>query len=419
MIKTVFKIAIRFILYKSKGILGFVRKTFFLAVLSLTISVFSLIVLNSINNGYKNSLNLKLSKMDSDIELIANEISKEEVLNIIDIVESIDILEPEKGLDSQIRELDVSSEKYQALLIEQAIIRFGSKSEGINVLSVDESFEKSKNIYKEFYESNDDYLLLEDEVVLGISLKEKLGVSVGDVIHLFKVNDFIYNTLNRKTKPLKIKGFFKMGDTFEDQYSIVVARETFLKIYKHSKFKNLKIYLTDSKKQDRIKDLLYDKIDFSLHITTFNEKFDTISKSLDQIFNIISIIILFFILLATLNIVSSVSLIVESKYRQIKLLILSGVNLPYILLIFVFISLISIVISFLIGYILAEIVILIQNYYQIISISEEVYIISELIGIVDYGYIFLFLFYLGFTGISLSLILSYRTIYKRGLFNVL
>ena len=31
MIKTIFKIAIRFILYKTRGILGFVRKTFLLA----------------------------------------------------------------------------------------------------------------------------------------------------------------------------------------------------------------------------------------------------------------------------------------------------------------------------------------------------------------------------------------------------
>ena len=53
MIKTVFRIAVKFALFKTDGILNFVRKTFFLAVLSLTISVFSLIVLDSINNGYK------------------------------------------------------------------------------------------------------------------------------------------------------------------------------------------------------------------------------------------------------------------------------------------------------------------------------------------------------------------------------
>ena len=86
MIKTAFKIAIRFILYKTKGILSFVRKTFILAVISLSISIFSLIVLNSIKNGYKNSLGTKLLSIESDIEIVGNDIPKKEILDLIDAI---------------------------------------------------------------------------------------------------------------------------------------------------------------------------------------------------------------------------------------------------------------------------------------------------------------------------------------------
>ena len=66
MAKILANIALKFILHKTKGILGVVRKAFLLALLGLVVSVLSLILLNSIENGYKHSLKSKLSNLESD-----------------------------------------------------------------------------------------------------------------------------------------------------------------------------------------------------------------------------------------------------------------------------------------------------------------------------------------------------------------
>ena len=401
MIKTAFKIAIRFILYKTKGILSFVRKTFILAVISLSISIFSLIVLNSIKNGYKNSLGTKLLSIESDIEIMGNDIPQKEILDLIDAMGTLDI--NQKSLPIKIQDV-------QVLQREEGVIRFASNAEGVNVVSVDGKY---NNIYKQFYSLENLQSPLNNEVILGELLKEKLDINIGDKLHLFKLNDFISSSFKKVSEPLTVKGFFKMGSPFEDSHTIIISNNTFFNFYQDKKIKNIKISLEDPTRREEVRKLIYDKIDASLYINIFNEKFHSMSSGLDQIFDVISIIVLFFILLSILNIISSVSLITESKSMQIKLLRLSGANSVHVSLIFIFISLISIISSFFVGYVMSEIVVFIQNYYNIISISEDVYIISELKGLIDYRYTFLFLVYLIISGFLLSIIFSYKTIYKK------
>ena len=401
MIKTAFKIAIRFILYKTKGILSFVRKTFILAVISLSISIFSLIVLNSVKNGYKDSLGAKLLSIESDIEIVGNDIPKKEILDLINAIGTLDI--DQKSLPIKIQEV-------QVLQREEGVIRFGSNAEGVNVVSLEGQYD---NIYKQFYSLENLQSPLNNEVILGELLKEKLDINIGDKLHLFKLNDFISSSFKKVSEPLIVKGFFKMGNPFEDSHTIIISNNTFFNFYQDKKIKNIKISLEDPTRREEVRKLIYDKIDAPLYINIFNEKFHSMSSGLDQVFDVISIIVLFFILLSILNIISSVSLITESKSMQIKLLRLSGANSVHVSLIFIFISLISIISSFFVGYVLSEIVIFIQNHYNIISISEDVYVISELKGLIDYHYIFLFLVYLIISGFLLSIIFSYKTIYKK------
>ena len=68
----IFNIALKFISYKIKGRLGFVRKTFYLGVIGLTLSVLSLMLLNSVENGYKYNLKTRLLELESDIEIVSD-----------------------------------------------------------------------------------------------------------------------------------------------------------------------------------------------------------------------------------------------------------------------------------------------------------------------------------------------------------
>ena len=374
MIKTAFRIAVKFALFKTDGILNFVRKTFFLAVLSLTISVFSLIILDSINNGYKHELGAKLLKIESDIDIQGDGIARDTLQELVDIVESADLsnsIEGKRPNDSN----DIKSVlgKYQVFFKEQGILRSGSMADGVSVVSNDESFlflpnedTVSHGLYKQFYNSLQP--IDNNEAILGFSLKENLGLDIGDRVYLFKASDFLLRSLDKKIKPLIVKGFFKTGNPIEDSHTLIINNETFFNFFQNDRVRNMKVFLNDSSRQEEIRKLIYEKIDDPIYITTFNQKFHEMSYGLDQVFDVISIIVLFFILLSVLNIVSSVNLIVDSKSRQIKFLKLTGVKLPYISLIFVLISLISIIVSFSLGYLLSEFVLLIQNNYQGLSV---------------------------------------------------
>ena len=70
MIRLIFKIALKFIFYKNKSLLSFVTKSFKLSILALSLSIFSIIILNSVSVGYIESLREELNNYFSDLEII-------------------------------------------------------------------------------------------------------------------------------------------------------------------------------------------------------------------------------------------------------------------------------------------------------------------------------------------------------------
>ena len=93
---------------------------------------------------------------------------------------------------------------------------------------------------------------------------------------------------------------------------------------------------------------------------------------------------MYFLLAACcLNISSSMWLIVESKVKDVHILKLAGMSNIYIYLIFLFIILLSVIVSFLCGLLLSVILIYFQNQLQIISVSSDVYVVSDLVGVLD------------------------------------
>mgnify|MGYP001207285208 FL=1 len=393
MAKILANIALKFILHKTRGILGFVRKAFLLALLGLVVSVLSLILLNSIENGYKHSLKSKLSNLESDLEIVSETyISPPPIISLIEENSS-------KGID-----------RYCASAQTVSIMKFAYLSEGVEVVS---NMEGDCSEHVNF-----------GEIILGSGLKDKLNLSSGDEIVLSNSEKNLSSMgFDKKMLSLKVSSFLNTG-TPNDNYRVLINKEDFRDLFEvdtsDNFATNIKVYLKDSEEQESLKNKLKkyfanDRQYNFLAIYTFDEKYNLLSQVLDQIFRTISIIIIFFVGLAILNIISSIWLIVESRRRQIKYLLLAGMKRVHIFLIFITISALLITISFFIGYVLAEIIIFFQNKYQFISISSNVYIISNLVGIVDYKYLLTFFgFFIGF-GLVFSLIPCYKIMRKSSL----
>ncbi len=387
MIRLIFNIAFKFILHKTKGILSFVRKTFYLAIIGLILSVLSLILLDSIGNGYKYNLKNKLLELESDIEISANNTLSAN--NLIAFIRNVS----NEGVSN-----------YCVTNNAPAIIKISSSSEGIQVLS---------------YEEGDcDQSLNKGEIILGVELKDKLKIDYDakvSIIDPYKLTESM--GLNKAPIALSVKSFLNTG-THRDKYTAIIHREDFLTLFgTNNDYVNssLKIYLKNSSEQDNLKNILYENFDIYMNsnIYTFNEKYEKLSQALSQIFIIISIILYFFVALAILNITSSIWLIVESKKNQIYYLILVGMRKYQVCLIFMIVSMLLIIGSFLIGYALAELILAIQNKYSIISIPSNVYMVSDLMGILDYSYILLFFVIFIIIGIIFSFIPCYRSIRRQ------
>jgi len=384
--KLIFNIAFKFILYKTKGILSFVRKTFYLAIIGLTLSVLSLILLNAIGNGYKYNLKEKLLELESDIEIVSN-----------DVVGTSDFIKSIKRISNQ------ELKSYCAYNKAPAIIKFSSLSEGVEILSYTDG-ECPISVNK-------------GEAFLGLELKNKLKVDFNNEISIINPYKLIESVgLNKSPEILTIKSFLKT-DTPDDRYRVIVHEDDFYSLFQgNSNYitNSIKMYLNNSKSQDKIKQALYNEYIFkNSEIYTFNNKYEKLSKSLDQIFMTISIILCFFIALSILNITSSIWLIIESKKKQIHYLLLAGMQKYQICLIFMIVSLLLIMGAFLLGYLLAELIVFVQNNYNIISIPSNVYIISDLRGILDYGYIFLFFISFVIIGVVFSFIPCYRLMQRK------
>ena len=85
------KIAIKFLFPQIQGTIGFVKKTSLLAKVALSLSIISLIIVNSLSNGYVHAFKDKVMSIDSHINIYKNDnnkISENEVFEITSILDS-------------------------------------------------------------------------------------------------------------------------------------------------------------------------------------------------------------------------------------------------------------------------------------------------------------------------------------------
>ena len=206
-----------------------------------------------------------------------------------------------------------------------------------------------------------------------------------------------------------MKDYIHFGISDFDKSIIYINKIDFTKTFNNNSFdaNNVKIFLNDIYNLDAISNVLsskFSQINLKLKIDTFNERHKNFLDTLLDIFKSISIVVYILIGICLFNLISSIWLIVESKSKDIEALKFFGISNFKLYLIFLFISLITITISFVFGFLCSYILVSFQNYFQIFNISSEVYIVSKIIGILDYNFIIKIFAILLFSSILLSLI---------------
>ena len=320
-----------------------------LAIIGLSIGLFSLIITLSIIKGFENVLDEKLSNIDGKVR----------VQNIL----GKPISNPEK-LDSLLSDIDFPLE-IDPYIRGTAMIRVGGNTDGIIIEGVDE-------IPDQTYFDLKNYTINKDDIIIGKALADEMGISIGDQIIITPLASPIDNAINQKFNLMEVIGFIDSGMQEYDKTiaytSLDRAREIFEMDNAISGYT-----INGSEQVENITKVLNDHIRYPYYYETWRERhriiFDWIKIQRFPIVIIFSLITL----VAITNIMAAVSMIIREKNSQIAILISLGMESSDIRKIFYFYGgIIGFLGSFL-GFIVSYSFILIQNKYKIIALPEDIY----------------------------------------------
>ena len=320
-----------------------------LAIIGLSIGLFSLIITLSIIKGFENVLDEKLSSIDGKVR----------VKNIL----GKPISNPEK-LDSLLSDIDFPLE-IAPYIRGTAMIRVGGNTDGVIIEGVDE-------IPDQTYFDLKNYTINEDDIIIGKALADEMGISIGDQIIITPLASPIDNAINQKFNLMEVIGFIDSGMQEYDKTiaytSLDRAREIFEMDNAISGYT-----INGSEQVENITKVLNDHIRYPYYYETWRERhriiFDWIKIQRFPIVIIFSLITL----VAITNIMAAVSMIIREKNSQIAILISLGMESSDIRKIFYFYGgIIGFLGSFL-GFIVSYSFILIQNKYKIIALPEDIY----------------------------------------------
>tara|TARA_B100000073_G_scaffold239674_1_gene200754 strand:- start:1398 stop:2582 length:1185 start_codon:yes stop_codon:yes gene_type:complete len=320
-----------------------------LAIIGLSIGLFSLIITLSIIKGFENVLDEKLSSIDGKVR----------VKNIL----GKPISNPEK-LDSLLSDIDFPLE-ITPYIRGTAMIRVGGNTDGVIIEGVDE-------IPDQTYFDLKNYTINKDDIIIGKALADEMGISIGDQIIITPLASPIDNAINQKFNLMEVIGFIDSGMQEYDKTiaytSLDRAREIFEMDNAISGYT-----INGSEQVENITKVLNDHIRYPYYYETWRERhriiFDWIKIQRFPIVIIFSLITL----VAITNIMAAVSMIIREKNSQIAILISLGMESSDIRKIFYFYGgIIGFLGSFL-GFIVSYSFILIQNKYKIIALPEDIY----------------------------------------------
>ena len=320
-----------------------------LAIIGLSIGLFSLIITLSIIKGFENVLDEKLSSIDGKVR----------VKNIL----GKPISNPEK-LDSLLSDIDFPLE-IDPYIRGTAMIRVGGNTDGIIIEGVDE-------IPDQTYFDLKNYTINKDDIIIGKALADEMGISIGDQIIITPLASPIDNAINQKFNLMEVIGFIDSGMQEYDKTiaytSLDRAREIFEMDNAISGYT-----INGSEQVENITKVLNDHIRYPYYYETWRERhriiFDWIKIQRFPIVIIFSLITL----VAITNIMAAVSMIIREKNSQIAILISLGMESSDIRKIFYFYGgIIGFLGSFL-GFIVSYSFIIIQNKYKIIALPEDIY----------------------------------------------
>tara|TARA_Y100001949_G_scaffold174402_1_gene181791 strand:+ start:387 stop:1571 length:1185 start_codon:yes stop_codon:yes gene_type:complete len=332
-----------------------------LAIIGLSIGLFSLILTMSIIKGFENVLENKLSSIDGLIR-VQNILGKP--------------INEKDNLDSLLYSTDIPI-KVSPYIRGTAMIRLGKYTEGIIIEGVSKLPDRS---YFDIEQTSID----DNKIIIGKSLSDDLGIDIGDKVIINPLINSPDKFNMQKFNLIEVSGIFKSG---MQEYDKTIA---YVSINKAKKIFGMKSqvsgYVINSKEPlYEIIERLNNYIRYPYYLESWKDRhriiFDWINIQRLPIIIIFSLISL----VAITNIMATISMIIREKNSQIGILMALGMKPNDIRKIFFYYGGTIGLAGCFFGSVAAYLFIIVQNRFKVISLPEDIYFMDYVPAVFDYS----------------------------------
>ena len=363
--KLYLQFVLRYLYPKSSS--NFSSNASILAIIGLSIGLFSLIITMSIIKGFETTLEQKLSSIDGLIR-VQNIFGKP-----ISEKENLDSLLYSSGLLIDVK----------PYIRGAAMIHKGKHTEGIIIEGV-------KTVPNQSFFIMDEQTINGDDIILGESLSHILDVSIKDNVIVTPLINTPKELIKKKYSITKVSGLFKSGMQEYDKTISFVSIDKAKKIFEMDDY--VTGYIVNSnEKIDNIIEVLNDFVRYPYFLESWEDRHRVIFEWIN--IQRLPIIIIFGLiaLVAITNIMATISMIIREKNIQIGILMAQGMKTSDIRKIFLFQGCVIGLSGCFLGSVSAYLFITLQNRYKLISLPEDIYFMDYVPAVFDYSIFFLIL----------------------------
>ena len=351
-------IAVNYLFSKCSG-----KAVYLFSIASVIVGVASIIIVTSLMNGLHTSLLDKVLGISGHVAIYSKKKEFENAETIYDWL----------GLSKEIKFILPSIQK-------EAIISKGEIFSGVLVYGLEEESMRFmlKNKFIIPPES-----LENGSVIIGAELAKNLKVRVGDKITLMVINDSVLTVIGNmpRIQSYSINGIFETGLIAYDSSFVYVSTSDARKLFKINNPNSFEIFLNNPALCENSKEGITKKFS-NAYATTWKEKQKNLLEVLQMESQAMFLILTIMILIASLSIVSTIVILVQSKKKDIAILRTMGMSSREVgVIFFTFGGLIG-VIGTVLGLIVG--IIVTTNIDLVLSFFESLFSVKKLIT--GYGF---------------------------------
>ena len=364
----------------SKKTDGYISIFSWFSVIGIMVGVAAIIIVMSVMNGFREELTNRLLGINGHINIYSK----------YGEIESVSI--------NSIKNIDNNSFKYFPMIEAQGLITGKNNSKGVFIRSYNTEDLKNKKIIINNIIKGRIYTNESDEVIIGYALANELNLKVGSKVRLAipRADKTIFGNIPR-FKTLIVSGVFDIG-MYEYDSNFIFSSPNItrkLLLITDKKFTTIEIETNNPtlvEKSQKLINKYLSNINNDLYSVSWKEYNSSLINALKVEKNVMFLILVLIILVASMNIISGLIIFVKEKNKDIGILKTIGLSQFSLIKIFVsigfFIGLIGTFFGVIFGVFFSlniqSIQKVLENIFNSNLFAKEIYYLSTLPARLDY-----------------------------------